>query len=721
LAERFGFVELLKSALEAPQRWLDHQRALRYRGTLRLYVPHDDEFRAARLTQAFCSDTRTWDGLDHVEDFAHTAACALFRLGEREYLLKRWTNLPDWKLPQGLLSDLSALTPSISFDVYDHTLEGVSVLNPTAAAEGLAWLAKSAEDRDLQFANVERALTHQDREPPRIEAEIKCLHALATDPRRMDVAAFETQRYLRLGGDTEGTSKRFWACASQPAEHDPPPDARLAAILVHALWLWAKPPLPAELFTWLTELEARLPRYGLLPRAVAPVASWQAHDDLQEVANARAAKAAGALLALGDNTPLSDWIAGLANNGDSNWFARARLDAVGKAVKGDEALAIRAFRYAVAHPGPVVRHGEVDADRVLHELEPSYPMPPRAAAGWVPAELVHAPTPVCWRLLKASRHEGDLRFLPVLRSVHAEAASFSEQMWYARRIHQLDRQDPSLAVGIKEWLGRLPRPFAGTASLDDAQWRENPVCGFEDFLALAGKLWRAGDLTREELRAGVHRLASLIPPPTPVADEGAVAEGDLDLDGAMNAARHERHKVEANNRSLGALPDKLLDLAVELEGVGLGEHINRVTGKPKEHRLGVLVPELELQRRWLADVQILDQEGELLTVETSNREQSAGRLAYRGLDSPAVRTFAEHRLKRLVAGSADVRDIAYVMEIFHRLGDEDWKRGLLLVPPDRRALVQAEALAMGWSSGRSAASLDNILMDLAGDSPADRM
>lgn len=720
LAERFGFADILRSALETPQRWLDQQRAVRHRGKIVLHAPRAEESHLDGTALAFRSDVGTWEGLQSAEEFAHAAACALFRLGHPEHLVKRWTDVADWILPQALLSDLAALTHYLSRHVYELSSSKLAI-SPTVAAEGLSWLAQVAEDRELQIGFWVNELRGDEPRPPSVEVELGLLHRLAVDPRRLDIAAHELRPRFVLHGDSDRTSDNFWTRVSTPAAIDPLPEVRLAVVLLHALWLWAKPPLPAALAGWLDELEAAGPNYERQQLTDVPVAHWSEQYGLRKIAVARAAQAAQALLAFGDDTPLRDWIASLEVRNNKNWFENEKLDAVSRAVNSEERFAERAFRYAAAHPGPAVRQGEVDADRVLAKLEPGYTHPPRAAANWVAVELLQAPSAVCRRFMKSSRHEGDVRFLPVLRRLLGEATTFSQRMWYARRIHQLDPRDPSLVAGIKEWLGKMPKPFAGTARLEDALWQEDLVCGFEDFLSLAGKLWRLGTLEREELRAGVHRLASLIPQLHSMDDELDDMEGDSNENDATALARHQRQKTNENNRVLRSMAGKLLDLAVELEDLGLAEHVARCNGRADDYRLNLLTPAAEQEQAWLAAVQILDDEGDFVTAETNDRELAALQLADRGSCTDAVRKFAEHRLRRLLLAPGATRDIVFVMEIFHRLGSEDWSRAVGSLPPHLRTVVQAQALAFEYCKGRSTALLDDILMHLANESLEDQI
>ena len=717
LAERFGFTEILESALETPQRWLEHQRAVRYRGDVRLNSLRDVERDVARLTRAFCSKDDTWGGLASAEQFAQDAACALYRLGRRHHLLQRWTEVAQWHFPEALLADLSALEHQVSS--YDFRRDGgePAAVSSEVAAEGLAWLSAAAGDLDVFGFDV--GLPPELRRQ-RVEDELKRLHALAVDPRRMDVAAHELRRHVGRGDDLQGQSKWFWASATTPVERDRPSEERLAEILLHALWLWTKPPLPPGMTSWLADLEARRPRAEWSRPPEAHVASWQTHYGLRDVAIMRAARAAQALLDFADDTPLHDWIASLALRGGANWFEGGKLAAVGKVVKADEFLGAGAFRCAVAHPGSVVRQGEADADRVLHELEPSYPTASRPAASWVAVELMHAPSTVCKRFLDSSRHERDGRFLPIFRRLHGEATTFSERMWFARRIHELDRRDPALLVGIQEWLGTMPEPIAGTPELRHAMWQDEPVCGFADFLTLASQLWRAGDLAREVMRAGLHRLAGLIPPLRPVTEDAVESESEPD-DARASAREYQTRRIRETNESLGELPDKLLDLAVELDDLGLAEHVCRCTGRASDARLEQLAPDSAQEQKRLALVEILDDEGDLFGRDMYAREQAAEWLAVRGLHTSAVRTFAEHLLGRLVAAAAPARTIAYMLEIFDRLGDEDWNRALALLTPDLRTLVQAEALAMGWCGGRTTSALDGVLKILADEAAPGRI
>lgn len=706
LAERFGFTQILVEALEAPQRWLNLQRAARVRGKIRLAAPDTNRYDANWAVREFLSEESTWGGLAAAEAMANSAAAALHRLGQPEYLRRRWSSLPDWELPQALRDQMA----SLGGDKLGYGFEsGPSELTPidaVTAAEGVEWL-RSASSRDdhglvLWWAGGRTAAGHTG-----VWEELGLLFRLATAPGRFDVAGRDLSHRYRGGEEAGNPSTHFWRWASTPREEDLDQLARLPHILAHALWLCAIPPLPEALAKWSDSLPKRFSYLDAfrLP-ADLPLAAWDGEQGLKDAAYERLTMDAQALLTLHDDTPLHDWADALnATEPESqNWFRSFQATVVKNVVLGNDDVAVRAFRLALrAQP----THDElwrapigVLLDFLLRKCkETNAPVP-----HWLLREMAAAPAAVALRFLREREPNHDDRYLPLLRSVLAASDNLTVQLWCASAIRALEPGDPQLGKLLLRWLEDSPEPFSGPSGLNFGIFRAPQCGGYADNLAMCVELWRAGQMPDAQLRRGLHRIIALMPPVPPAAS--ASDFGTFDPDPVVREAKELRVGLEL-------ACDHLLRLAFDLGDRELAgraaEYLRPHQDYRKDDVRRVFATGADLGAAMTAQPGALAQGlSDLLSPD-----DAALRLAGMPEFATQVLDFALQRLKRLLDGPTDPRDLGYVLLIFRRLGDNEWNRAIDMVPPSVRTQVLAATVAMGWDHQHADDYLRRVLPMIA--------
>ncbi len=718
LAEHCRFADILTEALEAPQRWLAPQRAVRVRGEVVLEITD----KARRDQHWWCyrleSGAATWGRFAAADAFAHAAAVALHRLGQPEALRQRWAALPEWALPAELDADLQALAQHAPPQYVERVWHGEKPLDAEQLLAGRAWLEEQGEFIRTNGTPLALFGRQNKLERPDLEGEFKELLDLAVVKGRFDVAAANSHWHHHARLKDFDPSGHFWTCASRPREHDLDVDQRHAPILQHAIWLWTRPPLPGPLADWLASLKEGEREFtpGYLRRK--SVAPWDRNNELVQLALDRASRAAVALSELGDATPLVDWVAHISHrdDDDDNWFQASKLHAQGKRITESAALGTHAWQLALQMPDSRGKGegGLTVAEHVLDNLSPRWASPPQPLADWVLDAVLAAPTATVWRFIHHRSNEDlkDRRFLPLLRQLHRDVTSVAQRTWLAQHIECLEPNDTGLLDAVSAWLATASEPFAGPEKLIDAATRHPiPLGGFSDLLVAAKRLWLAGRLDVNTLHDGLLRLALRFPPDVPLTDDDSFGLYDEPQagDDSDRLAAFFRRRDRERMLALRQIPQRLVDLAIELGDQALAERVCVVLGKHGAKQLGRVRSHFVDDDDLARPLQLLDRNEPLTSNVALETELSAMRLALRHAHTDDVRRYANERWDRQLAEGAADRDIAYMLMMFQYLGPADWDAAVGRIPADRVAAVLVEGLAQGFTRGMSDSALQHVL------------